>query len=163
MDLLLLTSIFNQFLLQCFASNLFSRTQDTNGLLNIEHAVSVEIHGAQEGMQNIVGNVHALRLAILALGLKLVADLAKSVEVDPAFLDDALHDLVLLAQEILEGAVLVEIAASLFGFLMLVEVQHVIRNLVEWDVVYVQGLGHVESSDVVVVVPLVLVELVVPE
>lgn len=58
---------------------------------------------------------------------------------------------------------MVEIAASLFGFLMLVEVQHVIRNFVEWDVIYVQGLGHVESSNVVVVVSLVLVELVVPE
>jgi len=105
----------------------------------------------------------AVFLAVLVFCLKFVADLAESIEVDPSFLDDALNDLVLLTQEILEGAILLKIAASFFGFLVLIEVQQVVWNLVERNVVYVQRLGQVESRDMAMAVSIILVELVVPE
>lgn len=107
--------------------------------------------------------MYAFAPAILALRFKLIADLTKSIEVDPTFLNDALHNLVLVTQEVLESAVLLKIAARMFSLLVLVEMQHVVRNLVEWDVVHVQRLSHVISSDVIVIVGIVLVELIVPE
>ena len=107
--------------------------------------------------------MNTLSLAELAGLLKLIADLSKSVEIDFSFVDYTLNDLLFIFEEILESHILVNITDALFVFLILVQVKHVVRNSVEWDVVNVQALGHVERCNVVFLITLKLMELVMPK
>lgn len=101
--------------------------------------------------------------AVVALLLELVGEITKSIEVDTAFIEHDLHNLLLTAQEVLECAVLLIVTTSCLVLLVLVEVKEIIWDLVEWNVVNEETPGHIEVRDVVMAVAVELVELVVPE
>jgi len=101
--------------------------------------------------------------AVVALLLEIVGEFAQSVEVDPALVEHDLHDLLLAAQEVLEGTVLLHVAAARLVLLVLVQVHQVVWDLVEGNIVYEETAGHVKVRDVVMAVAVELVELVVPE
>lgn len=146
-----------------FAADLLSRGQDAHGLVNVQDAISVQIHGVEEGMQHFVRNLAAMFTAVIALLFKFIGKLSQTIEVDAALVKHSLDDPSSVAKEVLERAVLLGIADAHFVVLVLVEVEQVVRNLVEWNVVNVQTLRNVESSDVIMLVLLELVELEVPE
>jgi hypothetical protein len=134
---LLLTSIFN-FLCEFASSDLLSCGQDTNSLVDIEDTIAIEIHCVKERHQHVIGDANAFPLAEIVAPFKLVADLSESVEINLSIVNDTLHNLLLITEEVLESAVLIHVAAALFEFLVLVNVQHVVGDPMEWDVVNVE-------------------------
>lgn len=150
-------------LLQFLASDLLPGGEDADGLLDVQDAIAIEVHCVQECLEHLIRDVHFVLLTVLITLFELVSEVPQSVEIDLATVDHYLNDFAFLLQKVLQGAVLFDIAALLLIVLELLKVLHVILNFMEWHVVNIQGLRHVVRRDVIVLVPLVLVELEMPE
>lgn len=146
-----------------FASNLLSSGKDADGLVYVQDAVSVKVHGVQEGLQHVVGDGDAMLATVVALLLEIVRKLSQAFHVDAALVKHGLHDLLFSTKEVLEGAVLLDVADAHLVILVFVEVKKVIWDLVEWNVVNIQTLCNVERRDVVLHIDVELVKLEVPQ
>jgi hypothetical protein len=101
--------------------------------------------------------------AVFAVFFKFITYLSQSVEINLSLVHDSLDNFCLVPQEVLESAVLVNIAASFLEILVFVKMKLVFWDLLEWNVVDVHTLAKIIVRHMTLIVLFELVEFVVPQ
>lgn len=147
----------------CSASYVLLSLQDSNNLLRLQDAISIEIHCLEESHKHCVWDVHSVPLAVGVFVLEIINEFSESFEVNLALGHCEVDELGSSFEEVLEGAVLFNAAGFPPLMLELAEVRKVLINEMEWEVVNIKTLREVIAANMIFLGLIELVEFEVPE